>query len=231
MSLFFDKIVDEGYTMYNITTAGYVLIFLLILVSMLSASYMTGDKKGISRNQLILAIICLAVAFLATNITIYQMPMGGEVTLCSMFFISFIGYLYGPRVGLSSAIAYGLLQLITDPYIVSVPQLICDYVLAFGIMGISGFVSEKKGGLQLGYLASILGRFFFSMISGVIFFGEYAPEGMSPIAYSITYNGTYIGAEAVMTIVIISIPPVTKALKRIKQMSQGEDDSTTLGEV
>ena len=223
MSLFFEKIVEDGYAMYNITTAGYVLIFILILLSMLSASYLSGgNKRGISRSQLILSIICMAIAFLATNVTIYQMPMGGEVTLCSMFFITYIGYLYGPRVGLSSAIAYGLLQLITDPYIISIPQMICDYVLAFGVMGISGFFSEKKGGLQLGYIAGVLGRFFFSVLSGVVFFGEYAPEGMSPLVYSVTYNGAYIGAEAAFTLVIISIPPITKALKRLREMNQGQ---------
>ncbi|MCR5686988.1 MAG: energy-coupled thiamine transporter ThiT [Lachnospiraceae bacterium] len=174
--------------------------------------------------QLVLSIACMAVAFLATNLTIYQMPMGGEVTLCSMFFITYIGYLYGARVGISAAVAYGLLQLITDPYIISVPQMMCDYVLAFGVMGISGLLSRKKMGLQLGYLIGILGRYFFSVVSGVLFFAEYAPEGMHPLVYSLSYNGTYIGAEALLTIIIISIPPVTKLLEKPKFLNS-EDSS------
>ncbi|MBQ7678895.1 MAG: energy-coupled thiamine transporter ThiT [Butyrivibrio sp.] len=209
--------------MYNITTLGYVSIFALILLCILSAGYYTGSsRKGISGKQMILSIACLGIAFLATNITIYQMPMGGEVTPCSMFFITYIGYLYGPRVGISAAAAYGLLQLITDPYIVNVPQMLCDYILAFGVLGISGFLSNRKLGLQLGYLAGILGRCFFSVLSGVLFFAEYAPEGMHPLIYSLRYNGTYIGAEALMTLVIISIPPVTKLLNKLKTSNGGD---------
>ena len=90
------------------------------------------------------------------------------------------------------------------------------------IPGLAGFLSEKKGGLQLGYIAGVLGRFFFSVLSGVVFFGEYAPEGMSPLVYSVTYNGAYIGAEAAVTLIIISIPPITKALKRLREMNQGQ---------
>ncbi len=230
MSLFLEKIVEDGYEMYNITTIGYVVIFVLILLCIVSAGYFTGNgKKGISGIQLILSIACMAVAFLATNITIYQMPMGGEVTLCSMFFITYIGYLYGARVGISASVAYGLLQLITDPYIINVPQMLCDYVLAFGAMGISGILSKKKMGLQLGYLTGILGRCFFSVVSGVLFFAEYTPEGMHPLVYSLRYNGTYIGAEALLTMIIISIPPLTKLLQKPKTMF-GEDrsDSTNI---
>ena len=54
--------------------------------------------------------------------------------LLSMFFITFVGYLYGLRAGLTSALAYGLLQLLMGPYIISIPQLVCDYILAFGYL-------------------------------------------------------------------------------------------------
>ena len=189
----------------------------------MSAGYFSGNgKKGINGAQLVLSIVCMAIAFLATNITIYQMPMGGEVTLCSMFFITYIGYLYGARVGISASVAYGLLQLITDPYIIGVPQLMCDYVLAFGVMGISGILSNKKMGLQLGYLIGILGRYFFSVLSGVLFFAEFTPEGMHPVVYSLSYNGAYIGAEALLTLIIISIPPVTNLLKKLKSLIGGD---------
>jgi thiamine transporter len=40
-------------------------------------------------------------------------------------------------------------------------------------------------------------------ISGIVFFGMYAPEGMSPVLYSAIYNGGYIGAELVISAVLI----------------------------
>ena len=65
----------------------------------------------------------------------------------------------------------------------------------------------------------VLGRFFFSVLSGVIFFAAYAPEGMNPIVYSVMYNGSYLGAEALLTVVLLSVPAVTKGLSSVKVMA------------
>lgn len=73
--------------------------------------------------------------------------MGGSVTLFSMLFICCIGYWYGLRTGIMTGVAYGLLQLISDPYIISLPQMITDYILAFGALGLSGIFCNKKNGL------------------------------------------------------------------------------------
>ena len=148
------------------------------------------------------------------------MPMGGSVTLMSMLFISLIGYWYGLRTGILTAIAYGLLQLIIDPYVISLPQLFIDYIFAFGALGLSGIFANSKYGLYKGYAISILGRFIFAFISGVAFFGSSAAEyGMSVPIYSICYNGAYIFTEAVITFVVISLPPVKEALARIKALA------------
>ena len=85
--------------------------------------------------------------------------MGGSVTLFSMLFICCIGYWYGLRTGLMTGVAYGLLQLISDPYIISLPQMITDYLLAFGALGLSGLFCNKKYGLIKGYIAGVLGRY------------------------------------------------------------------------
>ena len=58
---------------------------------------------------------------------------------------------------------------------------------------------------------------FDSTISGIVFFASYAPEGMNPILYSLGYQASYLVPEAVITLIIISIPPVAKALARVKQ--------------
>lgn len=148
--------------------------------------------------------------------------MGGSLTLCSMFFITVIGYWFGFRTGIITAVAYGLLQLIINPYVISPLQLLVDYFFAFGALGLSGLFRKMKGGLWIGYWVSVTGRFVFAFLSGIIFFGMYAADyGMSAPIYSLVYNGTYIYAEAILTTVIISLPPVYKALRRIKDMTQG----------
>ena len=148
------------------------------------------------------------------------MPMGGSVTLLSMLFICLIGYWFGPKFGLTAGAAYGLLQFIIDPYMLSLAQVLFDYPLAFGALGLSGFFNRRKYGLQLGYIAGVLGRFAFSTLSGVIFFASYAPEGMNPWVYSSLYQGTYLGAEGIITLIIISIPPVARALNTVKRQTQ-----------
>jgi len=221
MSLFLEAVVEDGYTTYNITSAGYGLMIAIIIALMLVACYFTNsdNKVKISSRQLVFSAMCMALAMITSMIKIFHMPMGGSVTLFSMFFITFIGYLYGPRTGLTAAFAYGCLQLIIDPYIVSIPQLMCDYILAFGIMGISGFFAGKKYGLLTGYFVGIFGRFVFSVLSGVIFFADYAPEGMNPVVYSVAYNGAYIGAEAILTMIVIAVPAVHSALNIIKNLA------------
>lgn len=62
----------------------------------------------------------------------------------------------------------------------------------------------------------MFGRYVFAVISGVVFFGAYAPEGTRCV-YSLTYNATYIVPEAIATLIVISLPPVAKALAQVKK--------------
>ena len=218
MSLFLEKVVEDGYTSYSITQAGYVLVVILAILAFVTISYFLNadGKYKMSVKQLTTSALCLALAFVLSNVKLFKLPMGGSVTVFSMFFVTYIGYLYGPRVSLAAAFAYGLLQMVIDPYIISVPQLLCDYILAFGALGVSGFFHNKRYGMFKGYLAGILGRFLFSTLSGVIFFADYAPEGMNPLVYSASYNGSYIAAEGALTIAVLLVPAVRIALNRIK---------------
>ena len=117
--------------------------------------------------------------------------------------------------------AHGFLQLILNPMIYSIPQMLIDYPLAFGALGLSGCFWNVKNGLLKGYILGIVGRFVFAVMSGFLFFADYAPENMNPFVYSVLYNGGYIFAEAALTIVIILLPPVKKALASVKQLALG----------
>ena len=170
--------------------------------------------------KLVYSALGIALALVTSYIKLWDLPMGGSVTLLSMFFICLIGYWFGAKYGLITGIAFGLLQFIIDPYMFSIPQVILDYPLAFGALGLSGLFCNKKFGLQIGYVVGVVGRFVCSTLSGVIFFADYAPDGMNPWVYSITYQGSYIGPELVLTLIIISIPPVAKALSLVKSKTK-----------
>lgn len=209
---------------YSLTGAGYTVLVLIMLALLLAACYVTkADQKGrTGTRRLVFSAMAIALAFVTSFIKFLSLPMGGSITLFSMFFICLIGYWYGLRSGLMAAVAYGILQMIVDPYIISVPQMLCDYIFAFGALGLSGVFSNTKHGLVKGYLLGIAGRFVFSFLSGLIFFGQYAPDGMNPAVYSASYNGIYIFTEGILTIIIVSIPPVAKALARVKSLAVQE---------
>ena len=72
------------------------------------------------------------------------------------------------------------------------------------------------------WLRVLCGEFldFFACLSGVIFFGSYANDyGMSPIAYSLAYNGFYIFIEGGITIAVLFVPAVSKTMKRVKSLA------------
>ncbi len=166
---------------------------------------------------LVYCAMCIALATVTSMIKLFSFPTGGSITLCSMLFAMLPGFFFGPVVGIVSGVAYGVLQFIMDPYVLTPVQAVLDYVFAFGAFGLSGFFADKKNGLRLGYLAACAGRFFFSFLSGWVFFGEYAWEGWNPAAYSAVYNLIYIGAEAILTLIILSIPAMSKAMQKTKQ--------------
>lgn len=224
MSIFAVPTVDEwGGITYSLTAAGYTALVVVMLACLLLGCALFGGNKKFSAKQLAFSAMAIALATVASMIKLIHLPMGGSVTLLSMFFVTLIGYWYGLGAGLTTGVAYGILQLVIDPYIISVPQMLVDYVFAFGALGLAGLFwkNKKKYGIILCYIAGILGRYIFAVISGWIFFGMYASDYgfSSPVVYSMAYNGAYIFLEAGITIVILLIPPVNKALSYVKEIA------------
>lgn len=178
-----------------------------------------GSGTRLTAKQLAFCAMAIALGTVLSNLKIYEFPFGGSVTLLSMLIICLPGYWFGLEAGLITGAAYGVLQLIIDPYVIHPLQLLSDYPLAFGAFGLSGLFTEKKNGLLKGYAAGIIGRWIFATISGWIFFAEYAWEGWHPLPYSLAYNGIYIFSEAAITYIVLAIPYARSALARIKKLA------------
>lgn len=110
----------------------------------------------------------------------------------------------------------GLIDLIFNPYVIHPIQMFLDYPLAFGALAFAGLMRTQKFGLITGYIVGLLGRYFCAVLSGIIFFGEYAPEGFNAVTWSIYYNITYLGVEGLLTLIILSIPTVRKAIDQLQ---------------
>ena len=209
----------EGY--YQLTDLGAFITLVIGVVLFLVLSGFLFKKSGISTRVLTYAGLSLAIAFVLSYFRLWQMPMGGSITPMSMFFVTFIGFLFGPAIGLVSGLSYGLLQFAQGPMVLHPFQLLLDYPLAFGMLGLSGFFYKAKGGLYVGFIVAVFGRFVMHVISGYFFFAQYAPEGMHPLWYSIVYNASYIFTEAAITIVILLVPQVRSAIAHVKNQVPG----------
>lgn len=205
----------------RLTVTGIFLVAAIILLLIVTAALLrhrNGAKKAaFTTKQLVYSAAAIALAAACSMIKLFEVPMGGSVTLLSMLFVVLIAYWYGPYVGIMTAVAYGLVQFVTEPIFYTIPQMLLDYPLAFGALGLAGFFHKRKWGLQIGYVVGVLGRFFFSTLSGIVFFAAYAPEGMSPVLYSIGYQASYLLPEMAVTLCILCIPAVSSALARVKR--------------
>ncbi len=103
--------------------------------------------------------------------------------------------------------------MVQDLYIVHWVQFLFDYMLAFMAISLTGLFKKN---ILPGIIVGGLGRLLFAFLSGMIFFGEWAPEGQSAAVYSLLYNITYLGPEIVICFVIALIPGVRKAIESFK---------------
>jgi thiamine transporter len=219
LDLLFTQVVTEYETYYTPTLAGNIVLFLVILLLFVCMAIFSGYKKKLQVKQLVFSAMAVTLAVVVSFIKLPTLPFGGSVTLFSMLFICFLGYLYGARAGILAGIAYGFLQLIIDPKIYFPIQALLDYPIAFGLLGLSGVFAKAKNGLIKGYLLGVFGRYICHVISGYIFFAQYAPEGMNPMIYTLGYNATYIVPETAATIVLLLIPIVQNGLKEVRRMA------------
>ncbi len=215
---------QDGY--FALTKAGTTALVVLLVIVMLLTALIADKKQNIKKihaKQLAFSGIALALAFITSYIK-YEMPMGGSVTLFSMFFICYVGYLYGAKVGFLTAFSYSILQFLQSggSYFLTPFQTCCDYFFAFTALGLAGLWHAKKHGLAIGYVVACFVRGLFHTIGGYLYWMEYMPESFPKALtaiYPIVYNYSYILIEMVITLIIISLPPVKKALAKVGEIA------------
>ena len=88
-------------------------------------------------------------------------------------------------------------------------------------MGLSGlFTKSKKYGLLKAYIVAILARGAFHALGGYLYWMDYMPENFPQslaALYPIIYNYSYLLAEGLITVIILKVPAVEKALERVRK--------------
>lgn len=145
------------------------------------------------------ATVMVALATVLSYLKIFHMPQGGSITAGSMVPLLWISLRRGAKVGVITCLIYGLIQFLLEPFAVHPVQVLLDYPLAFGALGLAGLFRKHP---IVGVAVGIGGRFLMHFLSGVVFFGIYAPPGINPAVYSAIYNGGYLGGEFVISAVL-----------------------------
>ncbi len=162
------------------------------------------------------AAMMIALASALSLFKVFRMPQGGSVTLGSMVPILLFAMRRGAKYGILAGVLFGLVRLYLGMYVVHPVQLLLDYPLAFGALGLAGLIKtggDKPMHTVVGTALGIGGRFLSHWVSGIIFFAEYAPAGQHPALYSAIYNGGYLGVEFVISAVMVYLLAKTRVMK------------------
>ena len=187
------------------------------------------------RKQNLVAVIVSAL-FIALSTVLSELipsislPFGGSITVFSMVPVCLIGIMFGLRVGLLANLAYGVIQLIFGAGNLAygtwwgavVAIILFDYIVAYGVLGFSGIfgkiIKNKLVAAVLGVLFVCLLRYICHFITGITVWREIA-NLWEAIWFSITYNGTYMIPEIIITPlgvgIILKTGAVDKAVNKI----------------
>jgi thiamine transporter len=181
-------------------------------------------KRKISLVALIEAAFFAAIALVLDLLPAIHVTPAVSISV-AMVPIFILAFRWGFKVSVISGFLWGLLQVVTgDIYFLSIDQFLIEYFVAFAFVGFAGlFFPMIQKSLQQGSKAKIaawvvlavfvgsFARYFWHFVAGVIYWGDYAPEGTSPFMYSLIVNGgTMLAAAALCSIVLVLLISASK---------------------
>lgn len=172
--------------------------------------------------------LSIALAYVLGRFMLFKLPFGGSVSL-DMLPILVFALRRGAGPGVLTGAVFGLLNYTIDPVgIVHWAQFLLDYAVAYGLVGIAGFGSRafharmatgRTASAMLGVatplaVLAMSARFAAHFLSGVVFFGAYAPAGQPVALYSLIYNATYMGPSAALCLMatLVVLPTLERAV-------------------
>lgn len=178
--------------------------------------------------NLTLSAIFVALASVLSLIKVYELPLGGSITLLSMLPIVMASCMLGLKWGFIASFCYSLVQLglgiaeglfgwgLTPAALIG--AILLDYIIPFTVLGIAGFMAKKGLGYILtGTALALFLRFLSHLLSGAIIFDIWC-EWENVWFYSLCYNGSYMLPELILTLVgaavIFNVPQIKKMMNK-----------------
>ena len=193
----------------GVGTGMFTALVIILLIAMAAIMVISGRKNRWTARDMANAAMCVAMSFILSYIKLFEMPQGGTITPASMLPIVLFTVAFGPARGMVVGCAYGLLQLFQGAYVIHPIQMLVDYPMAFGAIALGGIINYVKlpeaFRLPASVLLAFIGRYIMAVLSGVIFFAEYAGE-QNAIIYSLVYNISYLGPDCLVCMAVSLIP-------------------------
>ena len=152
--------------------------------------------------------VMIALSFVLNLIVIWQMPLGGKVTLVSMLPVMLVGIRHGVKWGFATTCAYAVLQT----------ALSFAKVLGWGLTP-TIFIVCILFDYFLPY--ALVARFICHFITGATIWANWVEDSAGAIfSYSLVYNGQYMLPEIMFTlivaVVLMSVPHAKKLLAPVQ---------------
>lgn len=189
---------------------------IMLIICLVPIAFYLFNLRGYKLDTKTMIVVALfaACTFVLSKIQLIQYPQGGGINLLSSLPILMVGLLYGPITGMTCGLVAGIISLIGGAYIIHPAQFLLDYILPTMLLGVSGiFGSETKKKIFLGCLLAVFLKQVAHILSGCVFFAEYAWDGWNPILYSIVYNLSGTGLEGLLSTIVLTIIPLAKIKK------------------
>lgn len=175
-----------------------LIVSAVVCILILVAFWFLGDKRKLSDTRAIVyGAVAMALSFALSYAKLFSLPQGGSITFASLLPLMIYSCMFGTRRGLIVCTLYGFLQAIQDPWLLHPMQVLLDYPLAFGFIGVSGIFMEKGVFKEKKILAFLLGgvvavllRYICHVFSGAFVFASITkyPTMGAAFAYSLSYN-------------------------------------------
>ncbi len=226
---------EEGYSPDN-PVLMYVLSAILVAIALVSAVVLDKSSAYDARS-LTYAAICVATSFALSYVKFFTVgAQGGSVTFASLLPLALYSYMFGIRKGLVAGVVYGLLQLVQSPQIYHPMQVLLDYPIAFGMIGLAGIGKKFKflknkifAQFAMGMTIAALLRYAAHSVSGYFVFSSWAWEGYAPLAYSLVYN-LFVLVDAAVVICVSAFVFAPKSVRRMVLSVGNLEQTEPLGE-
>ena len=140
----------------------------------------------------------LALSYLKVPVGFVFGGFGGSIDFVMLPLLVFAvrrGGVWGAGAGL----LFGTLKFfVAGGAAVNWQSMLLDYTLAYGAVGLGGFLRRAKRPLLSATIMGCLARFAVHFLSGVTIYAQYMPERFleltmtEPWIYSLLYNGSYM---------------------------------------